>query len=75
MIVKLDESKNYIKPEQEEGYFKLLMFESHKFVEYKESFYRCEFCGITHEGLPHLTSTICKQNPHLFPEIKENGKA
>jgi hypothetical protein len=55
-----------ITPEQKEKmYWDQLMFNSHRWVEYYEGYYKCEFCEASHTSSMPARGPMCKKNPHL----------
>jgi hypothetical protein len=54
------------KEEEEKEYWDLLKYDSHKWVEFAQGYYECEFCKVTHTNImPINGKPICGNNPHL----------
>jgi hypothetical protein len=54
------------KEEEEKEYWDLLKYDSHKWVEFAQGYYECEFCKMTHTNImPMNGKPICGNNPHL----------
>jgi hypothetical protein len=54
------------KEEQEKMYFDDLIFNTHKWVEYREGYYQCEFCEAIHtSNMPIQYKNICTKNPYI----------
>lgn len=54
------------KEEEEKEYWDLLKYDSHKWVEFAQGYYECEFCKMTHTNImPINGKPICGNNPHL----------
>jgi hypothetical protein len=52
--------------EQEEAmYWKQLRFNSHKWIEVRDNYYVCDFCGIIHSSQILLKLPICEKNINL----------
>lgn len=52
--------------QEEKNYWDKLKFDSHKWVEFHEGYYECDFCKAIHTSvMPINHSVLCKENPHL----------
>jgi len=69
MNVPIKEDEIILTPEQQERmYWTQLKYDSHKWIEYHNGYYKCEFCDSTHTSVRTFdTVNICKKNPNLFP--------
>lgn len=67
MIVPLiDLIDEFEKKEQERKYFTDLIFNSHKWVEFREGLYKCEFCSAKHSSyIPFEYNYFCPSNPYI----------
>jgi hypothetical protein len=73
MIVPLQDTLREIsKEEQEKMYFEDIIFNTHKWIEFHEGYYRCEFCAAHHTSVtPIHYTTICPENPYINKSKKE----
>ena len=53
--------------EEEKLFWDKWIFQSHKWVEYKEGYYECSYCNATHkEGEGYSKVSLCFKNSFLF---------
>ncbi len=48
-------------------YWRELRFNSHKWIEIRDNYYVCDFCGIIHSSQILLKLPICEKNINLKP--------
>jgi hypothetical protein len=67
MTINLPKPEIIVTKEQEEkDYFNLLKYDSHKWIEYTNNYYQCEYCKIFHTAMMAINEkSLCKENPHL----------
>jgi len=67
MTINLPKPEIIVTKEQEEkDYFNLLKYDSHKWIEYTNNYYQCEYCKSFHTSMMAINGkSLCKENPHL----------
>ena len=73
MIKQLEiEQLKLTEEQEEEQYWDLLKFNSHKWIETHKGYYSCEFCNTNHtSAMPMNGKTLCSKNPHILNQNKE----
>jgi len=66
MFIPIKEVAQEITPDQREKmYWDRIIFDSHRWVEFSEGYFKCDFCGSLRTSSMPLSGPMCKENPHL----------
>lgn len=73
MIVTNKSNEIALTPEQKERiYWDNWVFESHKWIEFHNGYYTCEFCNMIHTAMmPISNHNLCKNNPKILEIINK----
>lgn len=69
MIIPIENPEIILTPEQQErSYWDNLRFNSHRWEEYSQGYYKCSFCESMHTSMmPINFKKLCEKNPYIKP--------